>query len=192
MTGCARHHPKVATRPGRRNLEGGRSDSCIILASADDVIALRVDNIDQLFHTLDPFPFRERDLDREAEEYIVGWARELASDQPIKIVVHFPDNELQANAARGIPKDANTLKHATAFQETISCLGGAYSRTHSYHRGQSGRFNADRIQTMPTWRFYLLLKLRKSSQQVRTYRAGGGLCANSGKSGASEKCHHHS
>ena len=39
----------------------------------DDVIELRVDNIDQLFHTLDPFPFRERDLDGEAEEYIVNY-----------------------------------------------------------------------------------------------------------------------
>ena len=72
------------------------------LASADDVIELRVDNIDQLFHTLDPFPFRERDLDREAEEYIVGWARELASDQPIRIVVHFPDSEPQVRAARDV------------------------------------------------------------------------------------------
>ena len=38
----------------------------------DDVIELRVDEIAQLFHTLDPFPFRERDLDRQAEEFIVG------------------------------------------------------------------------------------------------------------------------
>jgi len=38
-----------------------------------EVIELRVNEIAQLFHTLDPFPFRERDLDREAEEFIVGW-----------------------------------------------------------------------------------------------------------------------
>ena len=65
-----------------------------------DVIELRVDDIAQLFHTLDPYPFRERDLDREAEEYIVGWARELAADQPIEIVVHFPDTEAQKRTAR--------------------------------------------------------------------------------------------
>ena len=45
--------------------------------ASGDLIELRVDNIAQLFHTLDPFPFRERDLDKEAEEFIVGWAREL-------------------------------------------------------------------------------------------------------------------
>ena len=39
---------------------------------------------------------------REAEEYIVGWARELADDQPIKIVVHFPDNASQAKAAQDL------------------------------------------------------------------------------------------
>jgi ABC-type spermidine/putrescine transport system permease subunit I len=69
-------------------------------ASQDEVIELRVDDIAQLFHTLDPFPFRERDLDKEAEEYIVGWARELATDQPIKIVIHFPQTTAQAQAAR--------------------------------------------------------------------------------------------
>src|SRR5690349_1805144 len=66
----------------------------------EDVIELRVDEIAQLFHTLDPFPFRERDLDREAEEFIAGWARELPVDQPIKIVVHFPGNAEQITAAR--------------------------------------------------------------------------------------------
>ena len=48
--------------------------------SAENVIEIRVDEIAQLFHTLDPFPFREKDLDQEAEEYIVGWARELPAD----------------------------------------------------------------------------------------------------------------
>jgi hypothetical protein len=60
----------------------------------------RHDNRTQLLHTLDPFPFRERDLDREAEEYIVGWARELATDQLVKIAVHFPETETQTMAAR--------------------------------------------------------------------------------------------
>ncbi len=65
-----------------------------------DVIELRVDNIAQLFHTLDPFPFRERDLDKEADDYIVSWARELAADQPINIVIHIPDSEAQTTGAR--------------------------------------------------------------------------------------------
>jgi len=68
--------------------------------NTDEVIELRVSEVAQLFHTLDPFPFRERDLDREAEEFIVDWARELPNNQPIRIVVHFPDRDDQTKAAQ--------------------------------------------------------------------------------------------
>jgi hypothetical protein len=64
-----------------------------------EVIELRVNDIGQLFQSLDPFPFRERDLDKEAEEYIVSWARELSKDQPIKIIVHLSEREAQSKAA---------------------------------------------------------------------------------------------
>jgi hypothetical protein len=64
-----------------------------------DVIELRVNDIGQLFQSLDPSPFRERDLDKDAEEYIVSWARELTKDQPIKIIVHLPEREAQSKAA---------------------------------------------------------------------------------------------
>lgn len=70
--------------------------------ASPDAIELRVETIAQLFHTLDPFPFREKDLDKEAEEYIVGWARELPTGQPIRIVVHFPETEAQTESARAL------------------------------------------------------------------------------------------
>lgn len=72
--------------------------------NAENVVEIRVDDIAQLFHTLDPFPFREKDLDREAEEYIVGWARELPKDLPFRIVVHFPNDQSQADLARDLPE----------------------------------------------------------------------------------------
>jgi hypothetical protein len=52
--------------------------------STHEAIELRVNEVAQLFHTLDQFPFRERDFGREAEDFIVGWARELPIDQPIR------------------------------------------------------------------------------------------------------------
>lgn len=61
-----------------------------------DVIELRVETTSQLFNTLDPYPFRERDLDKDAEDYIVGWARELRRDGPLRIVVHVPAHEATA------------------------------------------------------------------------------------------------
>ena len=65
-------------------------------------IEIRVDDIAQLFHTLDPFPFREKDLDTDAEEYIVSSARELAPDQPPKIIVHLPAAQASTSGARDI------------------------------------------------------------------------------------------
>ena len=72
--------------------------------NAENIIEIRVNEVAQLFHTLDPFPFREKDLDREAEEYIVGWARELPKDLPFRIVVHFPNDQSQADLARDLPE----------------------------------------------------------------------------------------
>jgi hypothetical protein len=63
------------------------------------IIELRVEEIAQLFDSFDPFPFRERDLDKNAEEYIVAWARELPRDQNLKIIVYAPDSELRTDAA---------------------------------------------------------------------------------------------
>lgn len=53
----------------------------------------------QLFNTLDPFPFRERDLSAEAEKYIVEWARELPGDRPIEILIHLPPEQAASEKA---------------------------------------------------------------------------------------------
>ena len=67
-------------------------------------IELRITEISQLFHTLDPFPFRDKDLDKDAEEFIVGWARETPSDQPLRIVVHLPEAQARTPAAAVLPE----------------------------------------------------------------------------------------
>lgn len=51
-------------------------------------IEVHVADLQQLFNSLDPTPFRKRDLDPQAEEFIAGWARELDEDKPIGLVVH--------------------------------------------------------------------------------------------------------
>jgi hypothetical protein len=63
-------------------------------------IEIQIEKIGQLFNTLDPMPFRERDLDREAEEYIVSWARELPHKTPIRILIHMPQSEAASEHAR--------------------------------------------------------------------------------------------
>jgi hypothetical protein len=44
---------------------------------------------------LDPSPFTERDLDDDAEAYVVGWAREVDTGAPFLIVVHLPASEAE-------------------------------------------------------------------------------------------------
>src|SRR5512134_3684470 len=89
-----------------------------------DVIELRVDRIAQLFHSLDPYPFRERDLDKDAEDYIVAWARELDRSSPITIVVHVAESEAQSRAARELPEAfANFFAYrAESFQRELKEL----------------------------------------------------------------------
>jgi hypothetical protein len=67
-----------------------------------NLIEIRVGKLAQLFHGLDPYPFREKDLDKDAEEFIVSWARELPADQPIKIVVHLPEEQLTLPEAQDV------------------------------------------------------------------------------------------
>jgi hypothetical protein len=51
-------------------------------------IEVFVDRIEQLFNSMDPSPFHERDLDDDAEEFIVGWAREFPRRDPVSLLVH--------------------------------------------------------------------------------------------------------
>lgn len=41
---------------------------------------------------MDPAPFRERDLDPNAEKYIVDWARDTRARPPLSLVVHLGGN----------------------------------------------------------------------------------------------------
>ncbi len=45
----------------------------------------------QLFNSLDPAPFHEKDLDTSAEEYIVSAVQELGIHQQSKLVIYLPD-----------------------------------------------------------------------------------------------------
>ena len=53
------------------------------------VIEVRVAELRQLLNAIDPSPFRERDLDPNAEQFIVDWARDLPRDAPLALRVHL-------------------------------------------------------------------------------------------------------
>ena len=53
------------------------------------MLELRVGEMRQLFNAMDPAPFRERDLDPKAVEYILEWGRETRTGQPLGLIVHL-------------------------------------------------------------------------------------------------------
>lgn len=56
-------------------------------------IELRLKALDQFFDSLDPAPFHDKDLDHDAEEFIVSWAREYPPDTPLLFVLHLPESQ---------------------------------------------------------------------------------------------------
>ena len=57
-------------------------------------VELNLRDVNQLFNTIDPSPFHEKDLDHDAEEFMVSWTREFPLDEPVVLVIYL--NELPA------------------------------------------------------------------------------------------------
>jgi hypothetical protein len=58
-------------------------------------IDIRLNQPQQLFNSLDPSPFYERDLDLDAEEYIVDSADEHPLNRPLRLVIHLPADQVR-------------------------------------------------------------------------------------------------
>ncbi len=75
-----------------------------LTAAVPAVLELHLGELRQLFNSMDPAPFRERDLDPKATDYIVDWATEAPTDQTLSMVVHLgaptPDVALAGDAVR--------------------------------------------------------------------------------------------
>jgi hypothetical protein len=52
-------------------------------------IEVRLRELAQLFNSMDPSPFIDRDLDAAAEEFIVGWARDMPHKGELELVIHL-------------------------------------------------------------------------------------------------------
>ena len=70
--------------------EGNPSDNSGLEAK----IEINLSRLSQLFNSLDPSPFHERDLDHDAEEYIVDSAEEIPRQRPLCLVIHLPADQL--------------------------------------------------------------------------------------------------
>jgi hypothetical protein len=57
------------------------------IAPAEPTIRVSVRCPEQMFNSIDPSPFYERDLDEGAERFILAWARDVPKDQQLKLEV---------------------------------------------------------------------------------------------------------
>jgi hypothetical protein len=70
------------TRPGPPAGQDG-------LAGRPGLLNLYLADTRQLFNSLDPAPFRQRDLDPEASAYILDWARGVPKGQALSLILHL-------------------------------------------------------------------------------------------------------
>ena len=89
-----RANPAISSSANDDNTSAGDP-----ISSKCAVIEVHVGELKQLFNSIDPSPFRNKDLDPAAEEFIVGWAKELPRDAALALVV---DLDRQA----GLPDEA--------------------------------------------------------------------------------------
>ncbi|WP_127089901.1 hypothetical protein [Aquabacter cavernae] len=88
------------------------------MQDASAKIEIRVERIAQLLNMLDPYPFQERDLDPQAEAFIVEWAGDLPAKQPLAIVLHLPAEEAGTDAARAFGQTLNHFFRARAEEKS--------------------------------------------------------------------------
>src|SRR5438128_294080 len=79
-------------------------------------IEVRLRKLAQLFNSMDSSPFRERDLDADAEEFIVSWASELPASREIELVIRLTESpshmraEVVEEAVRHFFKERAAIK----------------------------------------------------------------------------------
>jgi hypothetical protein len=88
-----------------------RMSSASPLAGGDSIpancelIEVHVSELKQLFNAIDPSPFRERDLDPNAEEFITDWAKEASSSATFALAVYL-------DRPAGLPNEPAELREA--------------------------------------------------------------------------------
>src|SRR5260370_12244699 len=76
-------------------------------------IEIRLSRPQQLFNSLDPSPFYERDLDQDAEEYLVDSADEYPLKKPLTLIIHLPADHIPAS---GTPDLAQAIHNYFGYR----------------------------------------------------------------------------
>lgn len=87
------------------------------------LLEIKLNEVRQLFNSLDPSPFHEKDLESSAADYIIEAARELDALTPLKLVLHLPQEACNEDTRRMVSESvryyfgyrANSATHELRF-----------------------------------------------------------------------------
>jgi hypothetical protein len=82
-------------------------------------IEINLRDINQLFNTMDPSPFHEKDLDADAEQFIVSWAQEFPRRDPLVLTIHLNQ---PASAQLPDPVIEEAVRHYFSYRAGLSRL----------------------------------------------------------------------
>jgi len=80
--------PHAKINPPRRSLLR-RLLPRVAAAHRPHEINVKLHDVNQLFNSMDPSPFVDKDLDDDAEEFIVSWAQEFSPDAPVTLSIYL-------------------------------------------------------------------------------------------------------
>lgn len=80
-------------------------------------IEMKLKQLKQLFSTHDPAPFRERDLEDDAVEYIVQSLKELTLASPARLVIYLPPNEMRSDTKE---ETTQAIHNYFSYEEEIT------------------------------------------------------------------------
>ena len=125
--------------------------------AARALLELHLGEVRQIFDSMDPAPFRERDLDPKASDYIVGWAEEMPKGQPLALRVHL------------------SRERPTAADGTL--IGDA---VREYFRGRAAATRRELSQLFRTGRISLVIGLAFLAVAILLAEALAGLISKEG------------
>src|SRR5438128_1567730 len=88
-------------------------------------IRVQVRDLTQIFNSIDPSPFQDRDLDAGAEQFIVSWARDLPTGEELELVVQIDHPTPLANPGAVVTQAVHAFfarRSATAKRELRTLL----------------------------------------------------------------------
>lgn len=77
------------------------------------LIEMELRHLHQFFNTLDPSPFVEKDIDADAEDYIIDSALEINIRHPMKLVIYLPPDRVKKENPKSV---SDAVHHYFAYR----------------------------------------------------------------------------